>query len=90
MALTTEALIKRTLTRLYKLVIQWYKEHPEGRRDPKQEIDCYGSATFGLKIAKGEKKAHKIATLTLETDYQQYHYIESALNGTYIEETKNE
>ena len=73
MALTTEALIKRTLTRLYKLVIQWYKEHPEGRRDPKQEIDCYGSAT-----------------LTLETDYQQYHYIESALNGTYIEETKNE
>lgn len=90
MALTTEALIKRTLTRLFKLVMKWYKEHPEGRKDPKQEIDCYGSATFGMKIAKGEKKAHKIATLTLETGYHHYYYIESTLNGQYIKEAWDE
>lgn len=85
MALTTEALIKRALTRLFKLVIRWYKEHPEGRKDPKLEIDCYGSATFGLRVSQGEEKAHKIATITLDTGFHKYLNIESALNRQYID-----
>lgn len=85
MALSTEALIKRTLTRLFKLVIRWYEEHPEGRRDPKQEIDCYGTATFGLRIAKGEEEIHKIATITLQSDETtRYIDIRPSIHGQYV------
>ena len=62
----TEIRIKRALLSLHKAVMQYYEEHPEGRRDIHQQIDCYGSAVVGIRdFGTGTEG---IATITLCTD----------------------
>ena len=85
MALTTETLIKRTLTRLFNLVMKWYEEHPEGRRDPKTHIDCYGSATFGVASFSDEERPYKIAHITMDGGNGEHVSIEAGVNGDYVD-----
>lgn len=62
----TETRIKRALLSLHKAVMQYYEEHPEGRRNMQQEIDCYGSASIGVRdFGSG---VEGIATITLCTE----------------------
>lgn len=62
----TETRIKRALLSLHKAVMQYYEEHPEGRRDMTKEIDCYGDAVVGIRdYGDG---AEGIASITLCTD----------------------
>lgn len=44
-----ETRIKRALLSLHKAVMQYYAEHPEGRKDMTKEIDCYGDAVIGIR-----------------------------------------
>ena len=85
MKMTTEVKLKRALTHMYKLVIQWYKEHPEGRRDSTKEIDYYGSATFGIRTFDGEQIPHKIVHITLNSG-ERYIDVESPLNHKEVED----
>lgn len=61
----TEARIKRALLSLHKAVMTYYEEHPEGRRNMRQEIDCYGSATIGIRDFGAGIEG--VATITLCT-----------------------
>ena len=81
----TETRIKRALLSLHKAVMQYYEEHPEGRRDKQQEIDCYGSATIGIRdFGEGTEG---IATITLCTD-KGYTDIESTIHHKEFETWK--
>lgn len=61
----TEERIQKALVTLHKAVMAYYKEHPEGRRDMRQEIDCYGSAIIGIRDHGDGVEG--IATITVYT-----------------------
>lgn len=73
----TEARIKRALLSLHKAVMAYYEEHPEGRRDKTKEIDCYGSATIGIRdFGNG---VEGIASITLCTE-KGYRDVEATIH----------
>ena len=77
MKMKTETRIKRALLSLHKAVMAYYEEHPEGRRNMQQEIDCYGSASIGIRdFGYG---VEGIATITLCTD-KGYRDIEATIH----------
>lgn len=90
----TEAAIKRTLTRLQKLVVQYYDENPDildNRKDACDWISYYGSAMVGIVYNKYTDKWQNVAHITLKGDgyrygYQTYFDICSPIDGKPIKE----
>lgn len=67
-AVTTETKIKRALTRLHKLVQQYYDENPDTTNNDKGNTDIinyYGSATIGTTYNEHTDKWLTIANITL-------------------------
>lgn len=77
---TTEQLIKTDLLRLYNHIQKWYEEHPEGRRDSKETLDCYGSATFGITYDEFSDTELAVANLMLCGPADEYVDIEAPIN----------
>lgn len=73
----TEVRIKRALLSLHKAVMQYYREHPEGRGDKTKEIACYGAAVIGIRDFGNGVKG--IASITLCTD-KGYRDIEATIH----------
>lgn len=66
---TTETKIKRTLTRLQKLVQQYYDENPDttdSKPNNKDEINYYGSAVVGITYNEYTGKWQTIANITID------------------------
>ena len=69
--MNTEAAIKRTLTRLQKLVVQYYDENPDildSCKDTSDWISHYGSALVGISYNKYSGKWQNVARITLKGD----------------------
>lgn len=65
---TTETKIKRALTRLQKLVHQYYDENPDttnNRKGDVNTINYYGSAVFGTTYNEYTDKWQTIANITI-------------------------
>ena len=77
---TTEQLIKADLLRLYKHVMQWYDEHPEGKGHSKDSLACYGSAVFGITYDEFSDKELSVANMTLNGKHGTYVEIEASIN----------
>lgn len=77
---TTEQLIKTDLLRLYNHIQKWYEEHPAGRRDSKNALACYGSATFGITYDEFSDTELAVANLMLCGPADEYVDIEAPIN----------
>lgn len=81
---TTKDKIKKDLDRLFHHVMQWYKEHPENHVNPTEQIDCYCSATIGVKVSRGETCLHGVSSATLHKGCNDYYDIYGNDNGKII------
>ena len=66
----TEDAIKRTLTRLQKLVVQYYDENPDildSRKDACDWISYYGSAMVGISYNEYDDEWQNAAHITLKS-----------------------
>lgn len=73
----TKDAIERTLTRLQKLVMQYYDENPDmldNRKDTSDWISHYGSAIVGISYNKYTGKWQNVARITLKGDGYRYDY----------------
>lgn len=85
----TKAAIKRTLTRLQKLVVQYYDENPDildNRKGTSDWVSYYGSAIVGIVYNKYTDKWQNVARITLKgDDYKTYFDVCSPIDGKPIE-----
>lgn len=82
-AVTTETKIKRALTRLQKLVQQYYEENPDTTDNcdgDKDTINYYGSAVFGTSYNEYNGKWQTIANITIKGKGDGHIEIESPIN----------
>ena len=72
-----EDAIKRTVTRLQKLVVQYYDENPDildNRKDTGDWINYYGSAVVSIVYNKYTDKWQNVASITLKGNGDKTYY----------------
>lgn len=83
--MNTKAAIKRTLTRLQKLVVQYYDENPDildNRKGTSDWINYYGTTVVGISYNKYADEWQNVANITLKGNGDKTYYdIYSPIDG---------